>query len=212
MVTTRAGVARLARRVASSGVGRIILGTVGLKMVAAVLGAAAPGWLRLLDSAGTIVVAVVLGYLLLRSFGSLQRRLLWRVSRKLVLSYILIGFVPFLLTILFFLLSGALLVYTASSSLVQRSLEDVVDDAVTLATSTAADLTDVREPALIRAVLARRALAVANRYPGASIAVLTADRRAGPRPRRRSGAPARGRTQAGRPRFQTGCARPGRGS
>ena len=180
MVTTRAGVARLARRVASSGVGRILLGTVGLKMVAAVLGAAAPGWLRLLDSAGTIVVAVVLGYLLLRSFGSLQRRLLWRVSRKLVLSYILIGFVPFLLTILFFLLSGALLVYTASSSLVQRSLEDVVDDAVTLATSTAADLTDVREPALIRAVLARRALAVANRYPGASIAVLTARSEGGP--------------------------------
>ena len=178
--TVTAVVARWARRLLTSGVGRLLIGTVGLKMVAAVLGGAAPGWLRILDSAGTIVIAVVLGYLLLRSFRSLQRRLLWRVRRKLVLSYVLIGFVPFLLTIVFFLLSGALLVYTASSSLVQRSLEDVVDDAVTLAASTAADLTDVREAAGIRAVLARRAQAVAGRYPGASIALLTARSEGGP--------------------------------
>ncbi len=178
--TVTAVVARWARRLLTSGVGRLLIGTVGLKMVAAVLGGAAPGWLRILDSAGTIVIAVVLGYLLLRSFRSLQRRLLWRVRRKLVLSYVLIGFVPFLLTIVFFLIFGALLVFTVSSLLVRISIEDVVDDAVTLAASTAADLTDVREAAGIRAVLARRAQAVAGRYPGASIALLTARSEGGP--------------------------------
>ena len=172
--TVTAVVARWSRRMASTVLGRILIATVVLKMVAAFLGGAAPGWLRLLDSAGTIVVAVVLGYLLLRSFGSLQRRLLWRVRRKLVVSYILIGFVPFLLTIVFFLFFGALLVFTVSSLLVRISIEDVVDNATILAASTAADLTDASAADGIRAVLERRVQAAADRYPDASITVLPA--------------------------------------
>ena len=38
---------------------------------------------------------------------SLQRRLLWRVRRKLIISYIFIGFVPAILIVAFFLLGGA---------------------------------------------------------------------------------------------------------
>ena len=51
-----------------------------------------------------------------------KRRLLWRVRRKLILSYIFIGFVPALLLVAFSLLCGFLLFYNFSSYLVQSRL------------------------------------------------------------------------------------------
>ncbi len=51
-----------------------------------------------------------------------KRRLLWRVRRKLILSYIFIGFIPALLLVAFSLLCGFLLFYNFSSYLVQSRL------------------------------------------------------------------------------------------
>ena len=53
---------------------------------------------------------------------------LWRVRRKLTLSYIFIGFVPILLIVVFFLLCGLLLFFNVSSYLVQSRVEALVDD------------------------------------------------------------------------------------
>ena len=86
--------------------------TLGFKLMVGVLGGAAPGWLRVLGSAGSVVLVVALVYLLVRILALLQRRLLWRVRRRLVLSYILIGFVPIVLIVSFFLLSGMLMLGT----------------------------------------------------------------------------------------------------
>ena len=160
------------RAAAASRVGRVLLGTTGLKLIVAALGPAAWGWIRVVDSVGTIVIAIGLGYLLFRLLASLQRRVLWRVRRKLVLSYLLIGFVPILLLGSFFLLAGTLLLLTVSSSLVQRGLDEVVDDAITLAAMTAVDLGIPTEPGDVPAVLARRLQVTEGRYPGASIAVV----------------------------------------
>lgn len=160
------------RAVAASRVGRALLATLGLKLVVATLGPAAPGWLRVIDSVGTIVIAVGLGYLLFRLLATLQRRLLWRVRRKLVLSYLLIGFVPILLVGSFFLLSGTLLILTVSSSLVQRGLDEVVEDATTLAAMTAVDLESTTGSRDLSALLVRRLQVTEGRYPGASIALV----------------------------------------
>lgn len=158
---------------AASGPGRTILAVLVLKTVVGLFGgAAAPGWLRLLDTAGTVALVAALGYLLVRVLNLLQQRFLWRVRRRLVLSYILIGFVPILLSVVFFLVSGGLLLTTVSSSLVQLSFSDVMEDASDLAAMTAVDLGDLVEPAGVRAVLAGRVQAVEERYPDASIAVL----------------------------------------
>ena len=62
-----------------------------------------------------------------------KRRLLWRVRRKLILSYIFIGFVPALLIVAFFLLCGLLLFYNFSSYLVQSRLRALADQARFLA-------------------------------------------------------------------------------
>ncbi len=159
------------RAVAASRVGRALLATLGLKLVVATLGPAAPGWLRAIDSVGTIVIAVGLGYLLFRLLAILQRRLLWRVRRKLVLSYLLVGFVPILLVGSFFLLLGTLLFLTVSSSLVQRGLDEVVEDATTLAAMAAVDLESTTASRDLSAVLAGRLQVTEERYPGASIAL-----------------------------------------
>ena len=51
-----------------------------------------------------------------------KRRLLWRVRRKLIISYIFIGFIPAILIVAFFLLGGLLLFSNFSSYLVQSRL------------------------------------------------------------------------------------------
>ena len=165
------GLGRL-RTAATTWAGRLLLAVVGFKLAVGLFGAAAPAWLRALDSAGTIVVVAALGYLLLRTIGPVHRRLLWRVRRKLALSYLLIGFVPILLLVSFFLLAGTMLVLTFSSSLVVLSFEDVQDDAVGLAAASAADLRGLDDPGEMRAVLERRLLVLVTRHPDASVAVV----------------------------------------
>ena len=157
---------------AASTPGLTILAVLGLKALIALFGGAGSGWLQVLDAAGTLALVVALGYLLVRMLNLLQQRFLWRVRRKLVLSYVLIGFVPILLSVVFFLVSGALLLTTVSSSLVQLSFSDVMEDANDLAAMTAVDLGGLVEPAEVRVVLAGRVQAVEERYPDASIAVL----------------------------------------
>src|SRR5919204_343286 len=58
-----------------------------------------------------------------------KRRLLWRVRRRLILSYIFIGFVPALLLVAFSLLVGFLLFYDVSSYLVTTRLRALSEQA-----------------------------------------------------------------------------------
>ena len=162
------------RDTATSTLGRVLIVALGLKLVVGVVGSAVPGWLRVLDVGGSIVLVVALGYLLVRIFALLQRRLLWRVRRRLVLSYVLIGFVPIVLVVSFFLLAGVLMLGTESSSRVQLSFEGVVDDAAGLAATTAVDLRGLSDPDpdAVTAVLERRIRGIGERYPAASIVVV----------------------------------------
>ena len=164
----------LLRVTATSLLGRVAGAALLLKLVASLLGDLAPAWLRIVDSAGTIVLAVALGVLLLRVLALLQRRLLWRVRRKLVLSYLLIGFVPILLLVSFFLLAGTLLLSTVTSLLVQLSFEDVVDDAGGLVRAASIDLA-ADQSAGPTVLLSRRVATVRDRYPEVGIAVWPRD-------------------------------------
>ena len=155
---------------AASTPGRTIVVALGVRALIALSGGTA-GWLRFLDTAATVALVAALGYLLVRMLNRLQQHFLWRVRRKLVLSYVLIGFVPILLSVVFFLVSGAVLLSAVSSSLVQLSFSNVMEDANELAAMTAVDLGDLVEPVEVRSVLADRVRAVQERYPGASLAV-----------------------------------------
>ena len=116
---------------------------------------------------GAVAIAV-------RVAGLIRRRFLWRVRRKLTLSYIFIGVVPALLIISFFLLAGLLLFFNVSAYLTQSRIETLVSQAELLAQIAAEDLRPTDEPEAVAAVVERRRRVAVNRYPNVSYAVVPA--------------------------------------
>src|SRR5262249_49087304 len=82
-------------------------------------------------------------------FVQVKRRLLWRVRRKLILSYIFIGVIPSLLILVFFLFAGSLVFMNVSAYLFRDAYEKVMDDAPVSAQAAATAI--VRSPAPLRA-------------------------------------------------------------
>ena len=177
--------------------GRVFLVALGGKLVLTAVGTEGGGALSFLNGATTVALALPLGYVVFRLLRGLQRRLLWRVRRKLIVSYVFIGFVPVLLMVVFFLLAGGFMLLTVSSYLVTHALNDVVDEAAVLAQGAVEEIWRARGPqdaeseepaeSAARAILERRLAAVAGRHPEASLALVS---RASPRAGARSSQPA----------------------
>ena len=119
---------------------------------------------------GLVAGALVIGYQL---FVESKRRLLWRVRRKLTLSYIFMGFVPALLIITFFLLCGVLLFTNLSAHLMTTRIRELQAQTELLAQGAAASVSDA-SGADLQSLLAERQRVAAERYPGVSYAVLPA--------------------------------------
>ena len=124
------------------------------------------------DTLGDLNLLVAATLLVVRLFRDARRRLLWRVRRKLTLSYIFIGVVPALLIVCFFVIAGMLVVLNVSSYIVRTQLADIVDETRGIADVASVDLADARTQAEVQAVLARRQMAVSIRYPTVSYAVV----------------------------------------
>src|SRR6476469_5789552 len=102
----------------------------------------------------------------------MEQGFLWRVRRKLTLSYIFIGFVPVLLIAVFFLLCGLLLFFNVSSYLVQSRVNALIDETRFLAEASAIELGQAGDDSSFDEVLTRRQEAASARYHGASIVVV----------------------------------------
>ena len=124
----------------------------------------------LLDTATTIVIAASLTYLIIPLAFQLSRRLLWRVRRRLVLSYVFIGLIPVVLIGIFFLLAGVLTLLSASSYLVKLSFDDLVDEARIVANGVVADLQTGSSDGPID--LEGHRAALAERHPDASMVLI----------------------------------------
>ena len=74
-----------------------------------------------------VAIAAGASYFIFRLSVIAKRRLLWRVRRKMILSYIFIGFFPALLIVIFFLLSGYLLFYNFGLYQIQSRLRSLSD-------------------------------------------------------------------------------------
>src|SRR5215831_16354700 len=155
--------------------------------VALLLGRA-PGFLIVIDTVASVALAIGTGYFIYQLIVLAKRHLLWRVRRKLILSYVFIGFVPAILIVAFFLLSGFLLFYNLSAYLVQSRFRAIEDRARFLAQSTALEIQRGGDAA---AILVRRQDNSDEEFPGLSVALVPMDRpcQAGSRP----DAPAPGR-------------------
>ena len=109
--------------------GRAVVYGTAAKLVAFVLALVlgASRWFELLDTCGDL--AIIVGTLIvgLRLFITLKARMLWRVRSKLTLSYIFMGFVPALLTIVFFMVAGLLLFLNVGAYMMRSELARLVD-------------------------------------------------------------------------------------
>src|SRR3954468_21164153 len=171
--------------------GRAIVASVAVKALIFVYGlvAALPAFLRVVDTLASVVVAIGGAYFLVRGLAFAQRRLLWRVRRKLMISYIFIGFIPSLLIVAFFLLGGLFLFSNFSSYLVQNRVASIAERLSTIATATALEIQSA-EGANAAAILSRRGSGLEREFPGISFALVPmprgcggSRRRAGDQPR-----------------------------
>jgi sigma-B regulation protein RsbU (phosphoserine phosphatase) len=157
--------------------GRAIVVGLAIKLVVAAIRALAgtvPAFLSVIETVAGLAVAAGLVYFLFRLLVLAKRRLLWRVRRKLILSYVFVGFFPAALLALFALLCGFLLFYNLSSYLVQSRLRALADQARFFAQATTLEMQ--RAGGQDAAIVARRQAAIAAQYPDASVAVVSADR------------------------------------
>src|SRR5436305_339379 len=100
--------------------GRAIVIGLAIKLAVFLIGLAAggvPPFVAVVDTVAGLAVAFGLAYFTFRVIVLAKRRLLWRVRRKLILSYVFIGLFPAMLLVLFSLLCGFLLFYSFSSYL-----------------------------------------------------------------------------------------------
>jgi serine phosphatase RsbU (regulator of sigma subunit) len=117
--------------------------------------------LSLIASAVWLIVLIV---------ARARGRFLWRVRRKLILSYIIIGFVPVLLVALFSLVGGIVLYDNAAAYLFHQGLDDIVDEVHQVADTAAIEIG--RNPATAASVIENRYRNRASRYPLLSLAVV----------------------------------------
>ena len=135
--------------------GRLFIVAAAIKLIVAGvrLFVEPPAFLRVLSTTATLALAIALGYFVVRLFVLINRRLLWRVRRKLILSYIFIGVVPALLIIGFFLVGASVLTMTVSAYVFKDGYEEIVRDAASLAEAAAAEVS--RTPANVKQTIAR---------------------------------------------------------
>ena len=127
----------------------------------------------LLEVAANLLIVVVVGYFLFILLAWLQRLLLWRIRRKLILSYLLIGLIPVVLIVSLFLLAGTLTVLSVSSFMVKLSLDDLAREATAVATAAAGELSG-QPSAGVEAVLARYQRSLARRGIDPGVALVSA--------------------------------------
>ncbi len=100
--------------------------------------------------------------------------LLWRVSRKLILSYVLVGAVPILLLVTFSLLAFLLVFFDISSYLVHTRVAHLTEQANVFGRTTLFEIERAAR-ADYEQIIERRQAAIASRYPGASMIVMPDD-------------------------------------
>ncbi len=127
-----------------------------------------------IDGVVDLCLAVYVAGFLVRGVLALRSKLLWRIRRKLIISYLLIGMVPTVLILFFFLLSAYLVFGQVSSYILSASLEKTEAEAAQAADLAVADLlsTTQGEPstAEIEHILRECLSSMSPNYPGVSAA------------------------------------------
>ena len=162
--------------------GRAIVVGVAVKLLVFAMrlgGRSVPAFVAVVDTVAGLAIAAGAAVFLVQLFLLARRRLLWRVRRKLILSYIFIGFVPAILIVVFFLLGALLLFFNFSSYLVQAEVR-ALNDRVRLAATSAALEIQRDGGRDTRGTLDRLQRGLESEFPGSSAAVVPDHRACAP--------------------------------
>src|SRR5688500_986111 len=175
-LTSRTSIARTWLTASFSG--RILLVGVVIKLLAVGLALVVADSLLLaaVDTTADVLIvvaALTLGYYL---FVDMKRLVLWRVRRRLTLSYIFIGFVPALLIITFFVLAVMLLFFNVSAYSVRVQMAAFEEQAKFLAQSAAGEVAAGSSAVEIQRALRSRFASAVLRYPLVSYAAVPSER------------------------------------
>ena len=148
--------------------GRLFIISAALKLVVAVvrLFGELPLLISILSSAATIGLVISVSVFTWRLFLLTKRQLLWRVRRRLILSYIFIGVVPSLLIVIFFLLGGLLIFMNLSAYLFKDGYDAAMNQVRIVTSGAAAEIS--RAPEVAAQSLARTHRNAALLYRGIS--------------------------------------------
>ncbi len=154
--------------------GRALVLGLAIKIITWPLGLAItlPPWLDNVDMVGSLALLFGFAYGLTRLAVWAKRSLLWRVRRKLILSYVFVGVVPALLVITFFLLAGLILAFNISSYLVTSRVRNLTDQARFLAQTVQLEEQRAATPDQVAEALERRQASTEARYPFVSLALV----------------------------------------
>jgi hypothetical protein len=173
-MTARDAVQRAGWWLTRTFVGRLLLLALAIKVAvwtARASGAAFPflGAVNAVSSALILIALIIIGY---RLYLHAKRVVLWRVRRKLMLSYIFVGVVPVLLLLLFFSIAGLILFANVGGYVLRARVTTILDRAQALAQTAAADLAHVRGPSETAAALAGHQQRANAQFPLVSYAVV----------------------------------------
>ena len=137
--------------------------------------------IAVLDALASVVLVAVAAVMLGRWLGHAGRVVLWRVRRKLLVSYFLIGVVPAFLLVLFFTLAGMLLFFNVSAYLLRSQIAVLAERTRTEAVAAAQQLRTVASRDDAERILAERSQSAGAPLTALSLAVIDAPGRCGPR-------------------------------
>jgi phosphoserine phosphatase RsbU/P len=148
--------------------GRLFLASTAIKLLLAPFRGNAALPLQILGAAATIGLIVSVAWFVWRLIALAKGRLLWRVRRKLIISYIFMGLVPAALIIGFFVVGGIILSLNVSAYMFRNGFEDVVSRVALMAEAGATEIG--RGPSGARDTVERVQRIGSRRYPRFSAA------------------------------------------
>jgi hypothetical protein len=161
-----------ARVLLHSWAGRLFLASTATRLLLAPFRGDAPLPLQILGAAAAIGLVVSVGWFVWRLVALAKRRLLWRVRRKLIISYIFMGLVPAALIIGFFVVGAHILSLNVSAYMFRNGLEDVVSRVALMAEAGAGEI--ARAPAATRDTIERVHRVGSRHYGRFSVAFVPA--------------------------------------
>jgi phosphoserine phosphatase RsbU/P len=134
---------------------------------------AVPGGIQATSGLATLGLIAALCIFSWRLLVQVRRRLLWRVRRRLILSYIFIGVIPSVLILIFFLFAGSLVFMNVSAYLFKDGYDGILEAAMLSAQAGASEI--ARNPDTVSETIQRVHRIRSPLYPGVSVAYLARD-------------------------------------